>query len=882
MNEFDDFSDIEDTNPLPAPKPSDETILSPDTLAQAPQRRRLEDLTLAELMGQFFRAPFKTWRGFAEITGQSSTISSTSPISASEAPALEAIVDIEPTTRPAIEKPTTPVADGDFLSVADDDLTPEQRESFRQSRGQFIKLGLYMMAYALAFWGSVVLVSAEIRNESQLDRGAPFLIVGFLLWLFAEFSDSKFTPLAWVKNRGISSAKASDDTLPNPERIEKTSTGYDNTWVIHPVRIFAGIGAIFFSAVAWVGNPQNQFTFVGFWGWLAAVLCIVVLFAPKSWSVNRLMGNISTWARGVNLMNPSMLMMIGIIIIATAFRVHDLDRLPPEMTSDHIEKLINVDQILNGDRSVFYTNNGGRESFQMYVLAIFSQLTGIGVSFTLLKVVAIIESIITLPFLWWLGREIIGEKDRKLGNFVGLSLMALVAVSYWHLAITRLSLRIILTPLVAALLLGFMIRALRYNRRGDFIMAGLVLGFGLYTYQAVRMMPVFIVLAVGWAVWCRLRQRDQFLKYASHLAVLVLVSFIAFIPLFRFSLDYPNLFWMRTAGRLLGDDLIQTTDENGNLVYRDATIAERAEAFNNNVPILADNMRNALLMYNWKGDIAWISAYPNYPAMDTVTGAFLIVGLGAWLGYMFRRKEGILLIVPIMVLVMLLPSALSIALPLENPSATRTSGSLPAVYLLAALPMGLFVMQSERIFRRTGKFVSIGALLVLVFIAMSLNRKTYYEDYYVSYLPQSLPHSEAGRILRGFALSDGAYSNAFMISYDFWFDHRTIGLEGGMMNWSNGIDVNAFQVPDFVSDAYYCPNRTLRVDVDKDLLFFYNFNDSEMENNLRLWFPNGRTSLITSYQPGDDFKIYRVPALGESGFRAFARQFTSNVSCAVP
>ncbi|HRF94794.1 MAG TPA: hypothetical protein PLZ51_06365, partial [Aggregatilineales bacterium] len=223
--------------------------------------------------------------------------------------------------------------------------------------------------------------------------------------------------------------------------------------------------------------------------------------------------------------------------------------------------------------------------------------------------------------------------------------------------------------------------ALRYNRRGDFIMAGLVLGFGLYTYQAVRMMPVFIVFAVGWAMWCRLRQRGQFWTYAGHLAVLVMIAFIAFIPLFRFSVEYPNLFWMRTAGRLLGDDVIQTTDENGVITERNATIAERIEAFNKNVPILADNIRNAVLMFNWKGDIAWISAYPNYPAMDTVTGAFLIVGVAAWIGLVFIRKEGILLIVPMMVLIMLLPSALSIAQPLENPSATRTSGSLPAAYL---------------------------------------------------------------------------------------------------------------------------------------------------------------------------------------------------------
>jgi len=876
-DEFDDFADIEETSLPSVSKPSDETIPTPDTLAQMPHKRRLEDLTLAELVGQFIRAPFKTWRAINEIASQ--PIRTDKPDEPLESPSLDAIldeIDIETTTRLSVEMPTDHAPQAD-----DDELTPEKRASFREARRQFIKLGLYIIAFGFGVWGSLILVSAEIRYESgQLDKGAPFLILGFLFWLFAEFSDSQFKPLERFKNRDV----PNDDTNPNLERLEETINPFTNSWTIHPVRIFAGIGAVFFSGVAWVANPQNQFSGIGFWGWLVAVLCVVVFFAPKSWSPNQLISGGLTWLKNIRWFSPSVILMFVILIIGIAFRLYDLYRVPPEMTSDHIEKLLNVNQILNGDRSIFFTNNGGRESLHMYILALVAQFTGMELGFTLLKVTAIIESIITLPFLWWLGREIIGEKDRKLGNAVGLSLMALVAVSYWHLAVTRLALRIILTPLVATLLLGLMIRALRHNRRGDFIMAGLVLGFGLYTYQAVRMMPVFIVLAVGWAMWCRLRQRGQFRLYVGHLAVLVAVSFVIFIPLFRFSVEYPNLFWMRTEGRLLGDDIIQTTDENGNITQRNATLAERIEAFNKNVPILTDNIRNALLMYNWKSDIAWISAYPNYPAMDTITGTFLILGLGAWIGLVFIRKEGILMIVPLMVIVMLLPSALSIAQPLENPSATRTSGSLPAAYLIAALPMGLFVMQSGRVFRQVGVRLATIILFVLVIIAVSLNSKTYYEGYYTTYIPQSLPHSEAGRILRGFAMSDGTYANAFLISYAHWFDARTVALESGNFDWYlyNGIDVSVFAVPDVVSDAYYCPNRELRVDVDKDLLFFYNFHDDEMEANLRLWFPNGRTTVIDSYQPNDDFKIYRVPALGEAGFRAFAHQFATTPSCAIP
>ena len=165
-----------------------------------------------------------------------------------------------------------------------------------------------------------------------------------------------------------------------------------------------------------------------------------------------------------------------------------------------------------------------------------------------------------------MGREVIGKDEPRLGNAVGLAMAALVAVSYWHEMLSRLGLRIVLTPLFIALVIIFLARAVRYNRRSDFIYAGLALGVGVYAYQAIRMLPVAIVVAVGIALifWVRsMRERRQMLM---NLAALVLVSFAIFVPLFRYSLEYPEDFWRRTSGRLFGDTITETTDANGNLI----------------------------------------------------------------------------------------------------------------------------------------------------------------------------------------------------------------------------------------------------------------------------------------------------------------------------
>jgi len=243
-HEFDDFADVEETNPQSGRRLSDDTALSPDTVSQPAHKRRLEDLTLAELVGQFLRAPFKTWRALSDIASQETA---TTASVQTETPDLEATANIDTTMRLSVETPTDHTPDAD--------ITPEQREIFRDARTQFIKLGLYVVAFGLAVWGSIILVSAESRYESgQLDKGAPFLLAGFLLWLFAEFSeDIRPNGRFNLFNRlNRSASRATDETIPNPERLEETATTspFANAWVIHPVRIFSGIGAVFFSAVA--------------------------------------------------------------------------------------------------------------------------------------------------------------------------------------------------------------------------------------------------------------------------------------------------------------------------------------------------------------------------------------------------------------------------------------------------------------------------------------------------------------------------------------------------------------------------------------------------------------------------------------------------------
>ncbi len=678
---------------------------------------------------------------------------------------------------------------------------------------------------------------------------------------------------------------------------EILSAEWDVPWYmrIHPLRPFLLLIGSALCVVTWLNTANNFITDVGIAAWLSSVGTVTMAFAPRRWW--NLPARIADKARAVRHAEYkryawAILALSLIVAVGAFYRLHNLNgspenltAIPPEMTSDHVEKILDAQRVREGSRNIFFANNGGREPFQMYAMAAFASLPGQGMTYESLKLLKVIESILILPFMFWLGYDLMRTERPRLRVLIGLALAGLTAVSFWDVTITRLGLRIVLTPLVAAALLVYLARAMRSNDIGDYLKVGLVLGFGLYTYQAVRMMPVVVVLGAAMALLFIWKHRRARLQVVTNLAALVVVSAVAFLPMIHYTTQYPEQFLQRTFGRLLGDDVIEERLPNGLLVLREATVEERFNAFVENLPVLFGNVRNALLMFHWKGDVAWINNYPNYPALDAWSGALLLVGTVGWLALAWRRRDVVYAMIPLALGVMLLPSALSIAYPIENPSFTRTSGAMPMTYLIAALPLALMADGLARL-RESSVTRMLGAVVFIVPLAASytLNFDVYMNRFPESYLNNSLPHSEGGRIVRDFVASGGSFGNAFLIAYPNWWDHRAVGLAAGMEDrWPNGVyDLNLNDnrtrdvdyVPDFIQTALNAPPK-FRFDPNRPMLFFYHRDDRATSEQLQAWFPQGREVLHVSYQVGDDFRYFVAPPLGVDGLQAFLTTATS-------
>jgi hypothetical protein len=230
----------------------------------------------------------------------------------------------------------------------------------------------------------------------------------------------------------------------------------------------------------------------------------------------------------------------------------------------------------------------------------------------------------------------------------------------------------------------------------------------------------------------------------------------------------------------------------------------------------------------------------------------------AWVLLIVRDWDMVHLLIPLGMVVMLLPSALTLAYKIENPSFTRASGSLPMVFLIAAFPMAQFGYHVQRAVGKVipGAVVALALMMPIVGLAATVNHETYFEVYQQSYAASWKPYTAMAQPLKAFAQGEGSYGNAFLIAWPHWLDHRILGTSAGDIHWPNGL-VNREGVFSFLllnADSPYA------YDPDRPLFFMYNHADDDSEIWLQAVFPQGEAHTETvANRPELDFRVFIAP-----------------------
>ena len=356
----------------------------------------------------------------------------------------------------------------------------------------------------------------------------------------------------------------------------------------------------------------------------------------------------------------TMAVLVLVLLVTAVLRLPHLPTLPPGLHFDEAANaLLTGDIAFRGERPIFISSYTGKEVLFFYLAA--GVMAGVGESVFALRLTAAFIGLLTVAATYWAGYELL--RDRR----VALLAATILAVSFWHILFSRLGFRAISQPLLQALAIAMLLRGLRRNEWRWLAGAGLMIGLAAYTYLAVRIFPVLLLLACVPLLWNG-RYRWQ------QLSVVGVTALLTAAPLLLYFLNQPDAFWVRIG-----------------------QVAPGAETLT-----IGEAYWRSVQMFFVQGDPYWRFNWPLRPLFNWFLGGALVLG---WLSVAHRlvaRPEKsapqlrdwqatsllLLLLAPFL---MILPTALATSEIV--PSNLRAIGLIPFIFYLPAL--GLLLVLDE-------------------------------------------------------------------------------------------------------------------------------------------------------------------------------------------
>ena len=138
-------------------------------------------------------------------------------------------------------------------------------------------------------------------------------------------------------------------------------------------------------------------------------------------------------------------LLVMVTAVGAALRLWRLSEVPPGLFQDEAFNGLDALRVLDGYHPLFFPSNAGREPLHIYLQAL--GIGMLGPTLAALRAASAVVGILTLPAMYWLGRELFGAPSEWKGRAIGLIAAAAMATSYWHLSFSRLGFRgILLIP----------------------------------------------------------------------------------------------------------------------------------------------------------------------------------------------------------------------------------------------------------------------------------------------------------------------------------------------------------------------------------------------------------------------------------------------------
>jgi len=649
-------------------------------------------------------------------------------------------------------------------------------------------------------WRSLLALFLALIGQYTFEPPTNTSPLGYAFYIAA------FGLLGWAIQRGewnLESYKLSSQG--NTPFIQ----GTDTSVLIRIIGVF--IGAILM-VVGFASFNDNLFTLTNLVIWVFAILFIV----GSLWDFKG--GSLFGWLK--IRFNGWTLLLLAATALILFFRFYQTTSVPAEPFSDHAEKLLDVYEVSQGQTRIFFPRNTGREAFQMYWTLLIAKVFGTGFSYLSLKLGTAILGFLTLPFIYFLGKEIGGKR-------VGFIAFVMAGIGYWPNVISRVGLRFPLYPLFAAPTLLFLIQGLRTRNRNDFILSGLFLGIGLHGYSPMRIVPL-VVIAAFLIYWLHGPSKGARRTLPAWLTVVGLVSLVVFLPLLRYWYDDPTAFGFRAMSRM--SDIEQPLSGPAYQVF-------------------FSNVWKALKMFNFDDGEIWVNSIPHRPALGVIAAALFALGVILIIVRYIRKRHWLDLFLLVSIPILQMPSTLSLSFPGENPALNRSGGAYIIAFLIGAMALDGLLTSFGRGKMRSVLAWSLAGILFLV--SASQNYGLVFDTYAGSFKQGSWNSSDMGAVISQFEKDYGRTDTVWIVPYPYWVDTRLPAVWAGIPNrdmamWRENLPTTL----EFMGPKMFIVRANMEDPAG---------NDMETLDVLKALYPNGQQRLFDSEVPGHDFWIYFVP-----------------------
>jgi 4-amino-4-deoxy-L-arabinose transferase-like glycosyltransferase len=572
---------------------------------------------------------------------------------------------------------------GLLLRRLPEDPGPPEREA-RNSRPtrRRVVIGMAVMPWGILF--ILLALQGFFRSPGRLP-GMALLLFGFCLtglgyaWLAAgkRGADAKGTDRQAPPSDNTGASAGPGDTAPRaaamvrpPDSEDETAgkeTSPDNGkrkgWIT-----FAGVvpgivlalGLCLYAGRMW---DLGQRTWWAFLPWGLGLLAGVLAFAWVDWR--------NGWRPLRRYARPAWwewVLLLGILLLAAHFRLHRLTEFPEGIWIDEAVWGMESRRVLENHLPYSpVTSIHKNPSLSVYTTVPFFYFLGPSVFSVRLPIV--LWSLAGVAGLFFLARLLFGRTAAFVSTFF-------MAAMYWHVVFSRFNMANVLTPALAVWTFYFFFRGQARKNWLDHYISGVFLGLGLHAYQSSYFAVfVFAVVAAHRFFFHRGSLSPGFV---GRVLTAVLASVLLYIPAGVYARKHPG-----EAARRVRQTAIWKFQLNPDGSMNWENLEEELKNPNSELRRkIGLTVWKHMLFFNYTGDWILRHGVPNIPRVDRLTGALFVLGLS--LAFLFATQSRYFFLI-VLWFFALLPGMIS--LPFEAPQSARSVLAIPAVALLAALPV---------------------------------------------------------------------------------------------------------------------------------------------------------------------------------------------------